>query len=249
MSKDNDGVRWANFALTDSDSWFPVFGKWCGPGYSAGRRIKIIDESDKETEPATHPFTKRVSPIDLLCKEHDLEYERAKGRADEAVKLAADIVLLNKLRQLDENELTPEEIFYRFAMEYLFNLITIVPRTVLSENSYAQPAPLDDETKKLIAKTAHTLVEKSARKFKELMGVVNYVSDSAFEFAFPKIKEEMKIKLADFMKETPRKKSSHSQEKQQIKLPEPSSQKSSEFHKAPKFSEEDTIRVKSRNYV
>lgn len=248
MSKENYGIRWANFTLTDADSWFPVFGKWCGPGYSAGKRTKIMGKHDAEVSPVVYPSTRSVSPIDRLCKEHDLEYERAKGRPDEAaIKLAADIVLLNALRQLDENALTRGEILYRFAMEYVFNLITLVPRTVLPKHSYTHLTSLTDETKKLMGDIAYTLVAKSARKINELRRVDSYASGNDFAFAFPESKKAMGIKFADFRKDHAEKKSSHSQVEQQAKPPESFPEQA--FPKTLKFSEEEALRAKSRNYV
>ncbi len=238
--------RWEGFSFRDLESWLPVFGKWCGPGWSAGKRIKTIGNDEVTISHAIIPDTHEDSPIDTICKEHDIAYEMARGKIDEATrKLAADIVLLEKLARLDKSKLSREEKQYCFAMEYLFNLLTIIPRAILSEESYTQTEPLDEETQKQIAQTTQTLFEESAKKINELMKVVKQASNKALEFAFPEMKREMKKKLVDFMKDSAQKKQNHPQ----AKMSESSSQKSFEKPADQETSEEYTVRARSRNYV
>lgn len=91
-------------------SWLPVYGRWCGPDWSAGERgtTKSMPELARERAfqrvgPAGG--SKVESPLDLICKEHDLAYLEAESQSgSEAMqKFEADKDLLIKIAALDEN--------------------------------------------------------------------------------------------------------------------------------------------------
>lgn len=230
MAIEHHTWRWEGFSFRDFESFVPVFGKWCGPGWSAGKRQASFDQHDLDSGAAENPTTKKDSPIDAICVDHDDDYQRAEGLPDEANrKLAADIVLLERLARLDKSRLTREEIQYCFAMEYLFNLMTILPRMILPEESYTQKTPLDEETKKQIEETIQALFKESAKKINELTKIAKQASNKVFESSFPEMKKEMEAKLAAFIKDIEQKKKNHSQAK--TKIPESSSQKPSGHRK------------------
>lgn len=219
---------WKGFSTSDLESWVPAFGKWCGPGWSAGERIKTIKEEHKKVRPAFIPDTNQDSPIDAICKDHDIEYERAKGKIDEkARKLAADIVLIEKLARLDKSRLTLEEIQYCFAMEYLFKITTYFSQLTQEEEIQTRQQPLDEETQKQIVQATQVLFEEASKKMNELADIAKQTSNKVFDLAFPEMKREMEAKLADFMKNTAQKKKNHSPVQKQTKAPESSYQKSS----------------------
>lgn len=227
MSENYHKIRWANFSLSDPESWVPVFGKWCGPGYSDGKRQKVFDPSSEKLEPAKRPKTDEDNPIDLRCMQHDVNYLNVQDLPDEWQRtLAYDIIIRDEIRQLDPSRLTEEERLYRFALLQLFDTKIALLRRFLEEK-YTP----DEETKKQLEKLTQALFEESAKKIDELVKVAEQASNKAFEFAFPEMKKGMKKKLVDFMKDSAQKKKNHLQTKQQTKAYELSSQKASESRK------------------
>lgn len=115
-------------------SWLPVYGRWCGPDWSAGARgvTKSVDQLLRE------PVFKRIgpggglkvdSPLDELCKAHDIAYVKAMDRPDQEAsqKFHADLDLLNGIVSLDQTKLTKNEKTYSKLMalafaEKLFNV-------------------------------------------------------------------------------------------------------------------------------
>jgi hypothetical protein len=123
MSKEVHQWGWVGVHPDAPDTWIPVFGKWCGPGWSAGERIKTFGPRHQEVSPVTHPHTGRESPIDALCKIHDLAYQDAEGKKYEILlKFQADGKLLKDLARLNKDELTQEEKIYSFLIEWGFKL-------------------------------------------------------------------------------------------------------------------------------
>lgn len=107
-------------------SWLPVYGRWCGPEWSAGERggTKSLDElldsdvlrfSDADGQPG------QASQLDLICKVHDIDYVRAEGKPNEAgLKLKADMDLLRSISLLDQKSLPKVEQTYSKLMACAF---------------------------------------------------------------------------------------------------------------------------------
>lgn len=108
-------------------SWLPVYGRWCGPDWSAGERGTTKSMADLARERAFQRIgpsggSKVESPLDLICKEHDLAYLEAESQSgSEAMqKFEADKDLLIKIAALDENLLTKDEKSYVKLMTAAF---------------------------------------------------------------------------------------------------------------------------------
>lgn len=126
MASEEGSIRFQDMGLYPT-SWLPVYGRWCGPDWSAGERgtTKSVAELDKE------PALRRIgpagglevdSPLDWLCKQHDLAYlDAEKEPGSEAMqKFEADKDLLIKIAALDENLLTTDEKSYVKLMTAAF---------------------------------------------------------------------------------------------------------------------------------
>lgn len=126
MASEEGGIRFQDTGWYPT-SWLPVYGRWCGPDWSAGERgtTKSVAELDKE------PALRRIgpagglevdSPLDWLCKQHDLAYlDAEKEPGSEAMqKFKADKDLLIKIAALDENLLTTDEKSYVKLMTAAF---------------------------------------------------------------------------------------------------------------------------------
>lgn len=107
--------------------WLPVYGRWCGPDWSAGERGTTKSMADLARERAFQRIgpaggSKVESPLDLICKEHDLAYLEAESQSgSEAMqKFEADKDLLIKIAALDENLLTKDEKSYVKLMTAAF---------------------------------------------------------------------------------------------------------------------------------
>lgn len=112
---------------SNPSSWLPVYGRWCGPDWSAGERgtTKSIAELVRERAfervgPAGG--SKVESPLDLICKEHDLAYLEAESQSgsEATQKFEADLDLLRKVAALDETSLTKDEKTYSKLMALAF---------------------------------------------------------------------------------------------------------------------------------
>lgn len=126
MATDDGSISVQNPSWNPS-SWLPVYGRWCGPDWSAGARgvTKTVEELLRE------PVFKRVgpgggvkvdSPLDELCRAHDIAYVKAMDHPDHeaAQKFHADLDLLNDLVALDQTKLTKDEKTYSKLMAVAF---------------------------------------------------------------------------------------------------------------------------------
>lgn len=126
MATDDGSIRVQDPNWNPS-SWLPVYGRWCGPDWSAGARgvTKTVEELLRE------PVFQRVgpgggvkvdSPLDELCKAHDIAYVKAMAHPDHeaAQKFHADLDLLNDLVALDQAKLTKDEKTYSKLMALAF---------------------------------------------------------------------------------------------------------------------------------
>lgn len=126
MATDDGSIRVQDPSWNPS-SWLPVYGRWCGPDWSAGARgvTKTVEELLRE------PVFQRIgpgggvkvdSPLDELCKAHDIAYVKAMAHPDHeaAQKFHADLDLLNDLVALDQAKLTKDEKTYSKLMALAF---------------------------------------------------------------------------------------------------------------------------------
>lgn len=126
MATDDGSIRVQDPSWNPS-SWLPVYGRWCGPDWSAGARgvTKTVEELLRE------PVFQRIgpgggvkvdSPLDELCKAHDIAYVKAMDHPDHeaAQKFRADLDLLNDLVALDQTKLTKNEKTYSKLMALAF---------------------------------------------------------------------------------------------------------------------------------
>lgn len=111
------------------------FGKWCGPGWSAGHKstepLSAKDYSVPEAPLMGSNGRNRASPVDQACKVHDTRYDAA-DRTEDTLKraqiiLAADLELLAKVSQLHKLsqsgklDLNAGEILFADNMQIAFN--------------------------------------------------------------------------------------------------------------------------------
>jgi|GEM_PF-4369235 len=112
---------WNGFNILKPETWIPTFGLWCGPGWSGGQRTGTITPEMITEGPLKYSNTNRISPVDAICMEHDLAYDRAKGQPNEAqLILEADLALRRDIRDLDWDSLTPAETAYTILMDLAF---------------------------------------------------------------------------------------------------------------------------------
>ena len=105
------------FCLYKPETWLPVLGNWCGPGWSAGKRTSPGEEPDFGV-PAE-------GQVDGACKQHDQEYTNADKQPwpdSQLQKLQADWQLLQNLAAMDWSTLSNVEAAYAQAMGYIFAL-------------------------------------------------------------------------------------------------------------------------------
>jgi len=124
------------------DSVVPNFGKWCGPGHTAGQDGIDFSRDDipfLETIPVASlklsDGSTTESNLDGLCKTHDIDYINANGLPNEAaLKIQADLHLINGIiSSLDK--LTPGEMPYAVLAATAFiakTAIYDVPATLVS---------------------------------------------------------------------------------------------------------------------
>ncbi|MBI4937740.1 MAG: hypothetical protein HY846_05915 [Nitrosomonadales bacterium] len=102
----------------------PIFGNYCGPGWSDGHRL-----DPGEIPTFTHPPKEllgpdgvlRPSPPDVLCLAHDQAYAAAVGSPNEyQLQLQADINLLNGIAAMDWSGLSALESAYSGLMAVAF---------------------------------------------------------------------------------------------------------------------------------
>ncbi len=123
---DNLDPQWGfNFKPTDPTTWLPTFGKWCGPGWSAG--IKTTTPQLTADQKAVLPTKisingqERESPVDAACRKHDFAYSDAYGQPDAKLQiLKADVQLEKDLAAMSWSSLTPAEKTYASLMAPAF---------------------------------------------------------------------------------------------------------------------------------
>lgn len=91
-----------NFDLIDLNSIVPRFGKFCGPGWSAGRSDADISIDEMKKEPVAKIYgplgEKGVSQLDQLCKDHDIAYKEAEGKTNANILISqADTTFFKSL--------------------------------------------------------------------------------------------------------------------------------------------------------
>ncbi|MDD5244530.1 MAG: calcium-binding protein, partial [Syntrophorhabdaceae bacterium] len=121
---------------TDVASIVPTHGNFAGPGYSCGERKEFTEEQIIQSPvwQVDDPILgkTRNDYIDVLAKQHDLDYKRAEGKPDYWQRIkAADEALINGTRALldgtsplfaDGGSLTPGELNYGKSMLDAFEL-------------------------------------------------------------------------------------------------------------------------------
>ena len=109
------------FIFFDAQSWLPVYGLWCGPGWSAGQRDAQMSVSQMIQSPVlVHPNGVE-SVVDAICKAHDIAYAQAAGQPNEASLVAdADVALLEALSAVDFHSLPSQESAYATFMAFAF---------------------------------------------------------------------------------------------------------------------------------
>jgi hypothetical protein len=109
-------ISFEGFNLFLSSTWVPVFGNWCGPGWSGG--VRTINP-DFSVRPIT--IGGRESPVDTACFNHDFAYYSAMGKPDEALLiLQADLQLRRDISVLDWGSLSSSEQKYAKLMDVTF---------------------------------------------------------------------------------------------------------------------------------
>lgn len=77
-----DAISFPGFDPLKLSTFVPTYGKWCGPGWSAGQRVvgQLTEEQKNESVEWLIIDGKRVdSQVDTACKAHDLRYGDAIG--------------------------------------------------------------------------------------------------------------------------------------------------------------------------
>lgn len=203
---------WEGVSARDPESWVPVFGKWCGPGWSAGERIKTIEDKHKEVGVAIDPDTDRKSPIDELCKIHDFAYQKAKGKPDEIEqKLRADLILLKSLAALNQDELTQQEKQYFCLMELYFEAKTRLRRLSHPELTAKISREEDEEDAKWRQYVLRVAMAESADMIRNYMKAFNSGAQVLTKHIFSGMLREIERELAAIKK---RKKITLEQKKQ-----------------------------------
>lgn len=90
------------FDLSDLNSIVPRFGKFCGPGWSAGQADANISIDEMKKAPVAKIYgplgEKGVSQLDQLCKDHDIAYKEAEGKTNANILISqADTTLFKGL--------------------------------------------------------------------------------------------------------------------------------------------------------
>lgn len=125
MASEYGSIRLLNPHWDELASLVPIYGNWCGPDWSAGQRGGELSRDELVRgavfkRPGVDGTTED-SPLDAMCKDHDLAYFDAKGQPDEAMqKLKADVALMTKLSQLKQESLPDVERTYSKLMVFAF---------------------------------------------------------------------------------------------------------------------------------
>lgn len=91
-------------SLLKPATWIPIFGNFCGPGWTAGTREKITDVSDiKNTPPIRIKWPDgsfKPSLLDEICQDHDQSYFFAEGKPNEYIlKAKADSYFVDRIEK------------------------------------------------------------------------------------------------------------------------------------------------------
>jgi predicted Zn-dependent protease len=110
---------------TDPTTLIPTYGLWCGPNWSAGQRDNTMTHDQLENSPvqmsAGSDGILRYSPVDELCKTHDIAYADAKGASNESSLITqADMALLIGIHDLPWSSLNATEKKYAKMMATAF---------------------------------------------------------------------------------------------------------------------------------
>lgn len=121
MAAEKQSVGVDGFIIFDASAWMPVYGEWCGPGWSAGQRNPNMTIQQMLGSPVLMLPGGQTSVIDTICKAHDIAYVKASGQPDEAYLIAeADSILLEALRAVDFKSLPAQEGGYATFMAFAF---------------------------------------------------------------------------------------------------------------------------------
>jgi hypothetical protein len=100
MTSDFGRIAIREFSIFSPSSWIPTAFYNCGPGYTNGTRNPAATD-DESVNARVYTFekpdgSKSTSVLDLLCRNHDLEYEHAAGKPNESELLfKADSTLVS----------------------------------------------------------------------------------------------------------------------------------------------------------
>ncbi|CAB3636186.1 MAG: hypothetical protein J0I68_05155 [Achromobacter sp.] len=121
MAAEQQSTGVDGFTVFDASAWMPVYGEWCGPGWSAGQRNPNITIQQMLDSPVLMLPGGQASVIDTICKAHDIAYAKAAGQPNEAYLIAeADRALLEALREVDFKSLPEQESGYATFMAFAF---------------------------------------------------------------------------------------------------------------------------------
>lgn len=120
------------FTIVDPQTWLPVYGLWCGPGWSAGQRNADLTVQQMQASDVFRHADGSASVIDEICKAHDIAYKLAEGQPNEAALIGqADVQLLRSMAHVDFNSLPMQEKAYALLMTFTFYqklLLIDIPR-------------------------------------------------------------------------------------------------------------------------
>lgn len=115
------------FEVRNAATYFPVFGNWCGPSWSAGQRVNGPLTSNQLAVGGMlvtgRDGVQRESLVDLACKAHDIGYSGAIGQVNQGyLTLQADVTLLQTVATLAQGptRLSTSETTYAAAMAVAF---------------------------------------------------------------------------------------------------------------------------------
>lgn len=128
----DNSVPVQKFTLGSIESIVPVFGLWCGPGWSAGKRGELDSPLYFEVARVSNKFGDiEDSKLDSICMVHDMSYFLAKGLPNEAMlKTQADATFLNDLSSA-YSSLTPSERPYASVALLAFSAKMLLVNPVL----------------------------------------------------------------------------------------------------------------------
>ena len=122
------------FNLFTPSTWVPTFGNHCGPGWSGGMRTDVAQPG----VPAIKIESLQRSPVDELCRIHDLAYMQAEDKPNQAsLIMTADKELRQGIAALSFSTLSFTEKIYAGLMDMAFatKIHTVNTWSVLRENN------------------------------------------------------------------------------------------------------------------